>query len=50
MMMMMMMMTDNSSGDDVVTMTMIKIAFCRWAGSELPQASSLCFKARLRCK
>ena len=41
MMMMMMMMTDNSSGDDVVTMTMIKIAFCRWAGSELPQASVL---------
>lgn len=40
-MMMMMMMTDNSSGDDVVTMTMIKIAFCRWAGSELPQASVL---------
>ena len=31
MMMMMMMMTDNNSGDDVVTMTMIKIAFCRWA-------------------
>ena len=41
MMMMMMMMTDNNSGDDVVTMTMIKIAFCRWAGSELPQASVL---------
>ena len=41
MMMMMMMMTDNSSGDDVVTMTMIKIAFCRWAASELPQASVL---------
>lgn len=40
-MMMMMMMTDNNSGDDVVTMTMIKIAFCRWAGSELPQASVL---------
>ena len=39
--MMMMMMTDNNSGDDVVTMTMIKIAFCRWAGSELPQASVL---------
>ena len=41
MMMMMMMMTDNNSGDDVVTMTMIKIAFCRWASSELPQASVL---------
>ena len=41
MMMMMMMMTDNNSGDDVVTITMIKIAFCRWAGSELPQASVL---------
>ena len=41
MMMMMMMMTDNNSGDDVVTMTMIKIAFCRWTGSELPQASVL---------
>ena len=41
MMMMMMMMTDNNSGDDVVTMTMIKIAFCRWAGPELPQASVL---------
>lgn len=40
-MMMKMMMTDNNSGDDVVTMTMIKIAFCRWAGSELPQASVL---------
>ena len=40
-MMMMMMMTDNNSGDDVVTMTMIKIALCRWAGSELPQASVL---------